>query len=449
MKVVEISEPVRIQDLSHDGRGIARVDGKIVFIEGGLPDELVRFQYLKKRKDFDEAKLVEIIEANPERVQPACSHFGVCGGCSLQHLSTAGQLKYKQQHWLGLMKKMGGGLPDTILEPLQTEVWHYRRKARLGVKYVAKKEKVLLGFREKRNPQYLMDMEECQVLHSRFTEHLPRLKTMLNHWSSPQSIAQVELAVGQECGMVLRHLHPLSTQDEQLLQKFGEETGFKIYLQPKGPDSLILFYPKQASFSMSFSIPQFDVSMTFEPLDFIQVNQSMNEAMISQALDLLELCSEDRVLDLFCGLGNFTLPLAKSVEYVYGVEGSAAMIARAKQNAEAQGIHNLSFSVADLQDLACVQQLEQFKFNKILLDPARDGALTVVENMGKLNPERIVYVSCHPATLARDAEILRHRFGYRMVTGGVMDMFPHTNHIESMALFIKDNNGQGQRDIQL
>ena len=447
MKVVEVSEPVRIQELSHDGRGIAKVDGKIVFVEGGLPYELLRFEYLKKRKDFDEAKVHEIIEASSERVQPQCPHFGVCGGCSLQHLSPKGQLKYKQQHWLGLMKKMGGGLPDTILEPLQTDVWHYRRKARLGVKYVAKKQKVLLGFREKRNPQYLMDMDECRILHSGFSAYISELKTMLNQWSVPQSIAQVEVTVGEECAIVIRHLQPLSPEDERLLQEFGKTSGFKIYLQPKGPDSLILFYPKDASFSMSFTMPKFDVAITFEPLDFIQVNQSMNEAMITQALDLLDLGTQDRVLDLFCGLGNFTLPLAKRVEYVYGVEGLEPMIARAKRNAHAQGMHNLEFLVADLQEISALQQLQQFKFNKILLDPARDGALTVVEGMDKLNPERIVYVSCHPATLARDAEILRHRFGYRMVSGGVMDMFPHTNHIESMALFIKDNNGQGQRAI--
>lgn len=447
MKVVELSGQVRIQDLSHDGRGIARVDGKIVFVEGALPNEEVRFEYLKKRKDYDEAIVHEVIQASPERVTPACPHFGVCGGCSLQHLSPKGQLKYKQQHWLHLMQKMGGGLPDETITPIQTEVWNYRRKARLGVKYVAKKNKVLLGFREKRNPQYLMDMEECLILHSQFSKHLPELKHLLNQLPSAKSIAQIELAVGEECALVFRNLAPLSAEDEYLIEEFAKASQYKIYLQPKGPDSLQLFYPKDANFSMSFKIPEFDVSITFEPLDFIQVNQRMNEAMIRQALDLLEVKSDDRVLDLFCGLGNFTLPLAKRAAYVYGVEGYAPMIARAQQNAKVQGIENIEFLVADLQDPEASKQLEAFHFNKILLDPPRDGAQAVVEAMGQLCPERIVYVSCHPATLARDAEILRKQFGYRMIKGGVMDMFPHTNHIESMALFVKDNNGQGERTL--
>jgi 23S rRNA (uracil1939-C5)-methyltransferase len=437
MRVVELSDVVHIEDLSHDGRGIARVEGKIVFVEGALPGEKVRFAYIKKRKDYDEARVHEIIEASPERVEPACPHFGVCGGCSLQHLSAEGQLKYKQNHWLSLMKKMGGGLPNEVLAPLQTDIWGYRRKARLGVKYVPKKEKVLLGFREKRNPQYLMDMEDCHILHSRIRPAIPQIKALLNAMPSAKQIAQIEISVGEQCALVFRNLIPLEAKDEALLEQFGQETGFKIYLQPKGPDSLILFYPKEASFSMSFEIPQYDVHMTYEPLDFIQVNQSMNEAMIAQALLLLDLKPSDRVLDLFCGLGNFTLPLAKTVSYVYGVEGNEQMLKRAKANAESQSIDNVEFTVADLQLTSSVEELKKLDFNKVLIDPARDGALAVVEGLGELGPERIVYVSCHPATLARDAHVLRTKYGYQMVCGGVMDMFPHTIHIESMALFVK------------
>jgi 23S rRNA (uracil1939-C5)-methyltransferase len=437
MKVVEVSDIVIIEDLSHDGRGIAKVDGKIVFVEGALPAEKVRFSYVKKRKDYDEARVHEIIEKSPERVEPACPHFGVCGGCSLQHLSAEGQLKYKQQHWLSLMKKMGGGLPDDVLPPLQTDVWGYRRKARLGVKYVTKKDKVLLGFREKRNPQYLMDMDDCHILHNKIRPFIPALKTLLNAMPSGRQIAQIEISVGQDCAFVFRNLVSLQAEDEVLLEQFGQTTGFKIYLQPKGPDSLSLFYPSDASFSMSFEIPQYHVQMCYEPLDFIQVNQSMNEAMIAQALALLDLKPSDRVLDLFCGLGNFTLPLAKSVSYVYGVEGNANMLQRARENAKNQAIDNVEFTVADLQLSSSVAALKKLDFNKVLIDPARDGALAVVEGLGELGPERIVYVSCHPATLARDAHVLRTKYAYQMVLGGVMDMFPHTIHIESMALFVK------------
>ena len=437
MRAVEVSDIVTIEDLSHDGRGIARVDGKIVFVEGALPSEKVRFAYIKKRKDYDEARLHELIEASTQRVEPACEHFGTCGGCSLQHLSTEGQLAYKQQNWLQLMKKMGGGVPDEVLSPLQTDVWHYRRKARLGVKYVAKKQQVLMGFREKRNPQYLMDMHNCMILHSHIRPAIPEMKTLLNAMPSGQQIAQIELSVGEQCALVFRNLVPLTPSDESLLAEFGEKTGFKIYLQPKGPDSLVLFYPKDADFSMTFQIQPYDVRINYEPLDFIQVNQSMNEAMIAQALDLLDLKSSDKVLDLFCGLGNFTLPLAKKVQAVHGVEGNPEMIKRAKANAIAQGIDNVTFEVADLQMLASVEAIKTLDFNKVLLDPARDGAQAVVEGLGELGVERIVYVSCHPATLARDAHILRTKYGYRMICGGVMDMFPHTIHIESMALFVK------------
>ena len=437
MRAVEVSDIVKIEDLSHDGRGIARIDGKIVFVDGALPEERIRFVYTKKRKDYDEGRLHELITPAAERVKPACQHFGVCGGCTLQHLSPAGQLKYKQGHWLQLMKKMGGGLPDSVLPALQSDVWHYRRKARLGVKYVHKKERVLLGFREKNNAKYLLDMEECQILSKPVSQAIPEIKSLLNALPSGTQIAQIEVAIGDECALVFRNLVPLQDKDAELLREFAINSGFKIYLQPKGPDSLSLFYPPDANFSMQFSLEQFATQISFEPLDFIQVNKNMNELMVEQALKLLELQPDDRVLDLFCGLGNFTLPIARQVNYVYGIEGNAPMLERARINAQAQGITNLEFSVADLQDYNAVQALQTLQFNKVLIDPARDGAQTVVEALGASGVARIVYVSCHPATLARDAHILRTKYGYSMVCGGVMDMFPHTIHIESMALFVK------------
>lgn len=437
MRVVEVVENIHVLDLSHDGRGIAKIDGKVTFIDGALPDEIVNIQYIKRKKDFDEAKVKEIIKASSERVEPKCKHFGTCGGCSLQHLSAEGQVRHKQKHWLNLMQKMGGGLPDETLSPLQDNIWHYRRKARLGVKHVAKKAKTLIGFREKYHPQYLIDMQECWILEDRVAKVLPQLQELLNAMPSAAHIAQIEMGAGDDVGLVFRHLKPLTPEDEVLLRAFGELTGFKLYLQSKGPETVELFYPSNAQFNLSYPLAFADTSIIFEPLDFIQVNASLNEAMIQQALHLLDLSDEDIVLDLFCGLGNFTLPLAKRVKHVYGVEGYAPMIERAKRNAQSLGFHNIDFSVADLQQTSSVEALESLPFNKILLDPPRDGAMAVVQGMGRLNPERIVYVSCHPATLARDAEILRDQFGYRMIKGGIMDMFPHTGHIESMALFVK------------
>jgi 23S rRNA (uracil1939-C5)-methyltransferase len=438
-----------IQDLSHDGRGIAKIEGKVVFIEGALPQEEVEFSYIKQKKDYDEAKLISIKTTSPYRVDPKCPHFGVCGGCSLQHLSAEGQVRFKQDHWLQLMAKMGGGLPDKVLSPLQANTWHYRRKARFGVKYVAKKEKTLFGFREKHHPAYLIDMQDCPIIDKRFHEKMPLLADLLNALPSKAQIAQIELAAGEDLALVFRHLKPLSAEDKDLLWAFGEASGFRLYLQPKGPDSLELFYPKDVSFGMHFYLKSAQAYLKFEPLDFIQVNASLNEKMIDQALNLLDLQANDRVLDLFCGLGNFSLPLARQVQQVYGVEGSAGMMQRAQANADAQGFSNLQFYHADLMDSKSLGLLKELTFNKILIDPPRDGALTVVEAMAELNPERIVYVSCHPATLARDAAILRQKFGYRMVKGGIMDMFPHTSHIESIALFLKESDGKSQGSFNL
>jgi 23S rRNA (uracil1939-C5)-methyltransferase len=439
MRVVAVEENVKIDDLSHDGRGIARINGKVVFVDGALPNEVVNIQYIRQKKDFDEAKATAILQASAYRQTPPCPHFGTCGGCSLQHLSSEGQIHYKNLHWLQLMEKMGGGRPDDVLKPLQESLWHYRRKARLGVKHVAKKDKTLIGFREKHHPQYLIDMENCWILEKKVDDQMPKLRQLLNALPSQAHIAQIELAVSDDVvALVFRHLQPLNEQDQALLKAFAIETGFHIYLQAKGPDSLLLFYPEHASFSLKFHLPAANANITFEPLDFIQVNQSMNEAMIEQALKLLELKDSDVVLDLFCGLGNFTLPLARRVQKVYGVEGSAVMIDRAKANAMVQGFTNIAFSVANLMQPLELAPLKEIPFNKILLDPPRDGALAVIEELGDFPIERMVYVSCHPATLARDAAILRKRFGFRMLTGGIMDMFPHTSHIESIALFVKE-----------
>lgn len=427
-----------IQDLSHDGRGIAKIDGKVVFVEGALPEEEVSFEYLKQKKDYDEARVLEIIKPSPYRQTPPCPHFGRCGGCSLQHLSAAGQMLYKEQHWLQLMDKMGAGRPEQVLAPLQANTWHYRRKARFGVKYLAKKDKTVFGFREKHNSRFLIDMQTCEIIEEHFYQHMPLLHELLNALPSKAHIAQLELAVGEETALVFRHLQALTAEDLALLTAFGEVTGFNIYLQSKGPDSLVLLHPKDGKFAMQLYLQAAETYLEFFPLDFIQVNASMNHLMIQQALELLELSSTDVVLDLFCGLGNFSFPLARRAAKVYGVEGAIGMIERAQTNAKTQGFNNLEFVCANLAEPQAIDLISSWSFNKILIDPPRDGAANLMAVLGAMQPERIVYVSCHPATLARDAAILKQQFGYRMVKGGIMDMFPHTNHIESMALFLKD-----------
>ena len=254
-----------ILDLSHDGRGIAKIDGKVVFIEGALPEEEVRFEYLKQKKDYDEARVLEIIKPSPYRQTPACPHFGICGGCSLQHLSPQGQMRYKAQHWLKLMDKIGGGQPEQVLPPLQANTWHYRRKARFGVKYLAKKNKTVFGFREKHHPRFLIDMQTCEIIDQRFYQQMPALQALLNALPSKACIAQIELAVGEETALVFRHLQALLPEDNELLTAFGEATGFKIYLQSKGPDSLVLLYPKDGKFSMTTHLTAADADLVFEP----------------------------------------------------------------------------------------------------------------------------------------------------------------------------------------
>lgn len=428
----------KIEKFSHEGRGIARIEGKTTFIQGALADETVTFQYTRKKSDFDEGRLLTVITPSPHRVEPVCEHYSMCGGCSLQHLQGAQQIHEKQKLFLDVLARTGHVQPQKILEPLVAELWHYRNKARLSVRYVEKKQATLVGFREKNNSRYITEIKQCSILNARIGKEIGRLRQLIDGFAAPQSIAQIEIAAGDDAlALIFRNLSPLTPNDEQLLRQFANETSFRIYLQPSGPDSVYLFYPERGSDFLSYSLPAENITFQFHPTDFTQVNAGLNRAMVTHAMHLLALEPQDIVLDLFCGLGNFSLPIAKHCAQVIGVEGSETMVARATMNAAANGLNNAQFFCANLEDASALRQFTAHQCNKILLDPPRVGAMEIVKHIDAINPQRIVYVSCNPVTLARDADILVNQHGYQMLAGGVMDMFPHTAHVESIALFQK------------
>ncbi|MEE9351355.1 MAG: 23S rRNA (uracil(1939)-C(5))-methyltransferase RlmD [Thiotrichaceae bacterium] len=430
-------EPVEasIESLSHDGRGVTHIDGKAIFIDGALPGEKVMFQYTSKRRKHDEGVTLEVLSASEDRVVPKCKHFGLCGGCSLQHMSAPAQIKYKQQAMLDNLKHIGKVEPAEVFEAMTAEPWGYRKKARLGAKFVFKKDKVLVGFREKRN-SFLADLEQCEVLHESVGHHLTDLQALITTLEAKQTIPQIEVSIGDEqVALIFRHLEDLSDEDSNKLTAFAKESGFQVYLQSGGPDTVKLLYPEQAE--LFYQHPEFGTRVDFGPLDFIQVNTDINRQMVSKAVELLELTAEDTVLDLFCGLGNFTLPIAKTAKHVTGVEGDFVMVERAKQIARNNGIENTSYHFCNLMEEMQHEKWLKQSYDKVLLDPPRLGAKEVIAHIGKLAPKRIVYVSCHPGTLARDAGELVNTHGYKLLGAGVMDMFPHTAHVESIAVFEK------------
>lgn len=422
-----------VDSLAHDGRGVARVEGKAVFIDGALPGEQVRFVYTKQHRSYDEGRTVEVLSGSPERVEPGCAHFGVCGGCVLQHMAPQAQIYAKQDILLENLARIGNVQPGTVLEPLTGPHWGYRHKARLGAKFVVKKGRVLVGFRERQAP-YLAELRRCEVLHPAVGERIAAIAELLEGLSVRSRIPQVEVAVGdQTAALVFRHLAPLSAADLQALQSFGKTHEFVIFLQSAGPDSVELIYPQAVD--LTYGLEAHDVTLAFEPTDFIQVNPAVNRQMVDRVLALLDLRPDHRVLDLFCGLGNFTLPMARRAAEVVGVEGEAGLVRRAQSNAERNDIRNARFYCADLnEDLVGSPWLGQ-NYDRIVLDPPRSGAAPVMTRLAGLAAPRIVYVSCHPGSLARDAGKLVHEQGYRLLSAGVMDMFPHTAHVESIALF--------------
>lgn len=426
-----------IESLTMEGKGVARVDGKTVFIEGALPGERVVFNYTLRKSSFDEGRVTEVLEASPERVEPKCPHFELCGGCSWQHIGLEKQIKYKQQAMLDGLRHIGKVEPESVFEPLTGDGWAYRRKARLGVRWVNKKDKALVGFREKAG-RFLADLSRCDILHASVGEHLTDLQELVSSLEARSSIPQIEMAVGDNAtALIFRHLEPLSDGDTDKLREFAREFHFQLYLQPKGPDTVHCLWPEQPQ--LYYEHPAFDTRVDFAPLDFVQVNQVLNRKMVSRALELLEPELTDTVLDLFCGLGNFTLPLARKTGQVVGVEGDWPMVERARSNARANGIENTAYHACNLMDEEALRHEPWLKrtYERILLDPPRAGAKEVIAHIGKLGAKRIVYVSCHPGTLARDAGELVNTHGYRLLGAGVMDMFPHTAHVESIAVFGK------------
>jgi 23S rRNA (uracil1939-C5)-methyltransferase len=429
MQIIE----VEITDFSHDGRGVARIDGKAVFVAGALPGERARIRLTKRSRSFDEAKVEELLVRSPDRVEPRCVHFGTCSGCSLQHLPAAAQIKAKQRVLADNFERIGKVEPERWLDPLSDEAWGYRRKGRLSVKWVAKKDKVLVGFRED-NPRFVADLSICHTLLPQVGERLAALGELVGSLEAKASIAQIEIAAGDDTvALTFRNLQPLSESDRAALIAFGQAHELAILLQPGGPDSVVPLWPDEIA--LSFRIPESDIDIAFRPLDFIQVNAGMNRRMIARTLDLLDLQTGDHVLDLFCGLGNFTLPIARRAGMVVGVEGEAALVARSRENATRNAIANAEFFAADL----AVDQRDalwaQRRYDKLLLDPPRSGAAAVLEYLPRKGTDRIVYVSCHPGSLARDAGTLVTQHGFRLAAAGVMDMFPHTAHVESIALF--------------
>lgn len=423
-----------ITQLSHEGRGIAHIDGKTTFIFGALPGEQVKFKYTRQRNSYDEGQVTKVLQANPQRAQAKCPHFMVCGGCSLQHLSTDMQINHKQQMVLEQLKHHDV-IPQQILPAITASPWQYRRKARMSAKYVAKKEKVMVGFFE-RQGRLIADIESCAVLHPSIGEHIADFKTMIYALDDADSIRQLEVAVDDHtAAVIVRHIRPLSDNDLQALIECAKQHELQLYLQPKGPDSVHCVYPDNANPLLSYSLPAYDLQLAFFPTQFTQVNHEINQQMIARALSLLQLNKNDNVLDLFCGIGNFSLPIAKHCHNMTGVEGDDKAVKQAKANADKNQLSNCQFYCSDLfKD--CTQEPWFKAYDKVLLDPARSGAADILGQINTLAPQRIVYVSCNPATFIRDA-ILLNQQGYILETFSVMDMFPQTQHIEVIASFTR------------
>ncbi|HEY5851263.1 MAG TPA: 23S rRNA (uracil(1939)-C(5))-methyltransferase RlmD [Lysobacter sp.] len=430
---------VEITGLTHDGRGVARrADGKAVFVAGALPGERVMASQTARHRSFDEARTVEVLTAAPERVEPRCPHFGTCSGCALQHYAVDKQILAKQNVLMENFERIGHVTPERILAPLTDAAWGYRRKGRFSVRRVEKKDKTLVGFRET-DPRFVADLRECHTVIPQIGQAIPSLAALVDGLQARREIPQIEFISGDPTpdfsgiALTIRHLVPLTDADKDAIVAFGQAHGFAIFLQPAGVDSVHALWPAEPK--LAFSLPQWNLEFLFRPLDFIQVNAGLNGKMIQHALDLLQPQPGDRVLDLFAGLGNFTLPLARQVREVVGVEGEAGLVRRARENAAHNGIANADFHAADLaKDLSGEYWMKQ-GFDKLLLDPPRSGADVVLAQLPLKQFARIVYVSCHPASLARDAGFLVNERGWKLRAAGVMDMFPHTAHVESIALF--------------
>ena len=423
----------RVESLEHEGRGVARVEGKTIFIDGALPGETVEFATYRKRLSFDLARLVSVRLASAARVVPPCPHFGVCGGCSLQHFEERSQVAAKQRILEDTLWHIGRVRPDMLLPPIYGPAWRYRHRARLSAHLVEKKGGVLVGFRERRS-SFVADMHRCEILPAHVSAAIPQLRELLGGLSVRDRVPQIEVAVGDsDTALVLRILEPLAPADEAVLRQYAERSGMQIWLQPRGPDSVALFWPPDAP-PLDYSQPEYQVRIVFSPTDFTQVNPALNRMLVRRAVALMAPEPGERIADYFCGLGNFSLPLARAGAFVNGIEGSPRMVARAQHNAEINGLGaQCRFQTEDLFNSGACARLD--RFDKVLIDPPREGAIELIKSFPGREPRRIVYVSCDPATLARDASVLVHAQGFTLAAAGVANMFPHTSHVESLALF--------------
>lgn len=426
-------EAVFIESLDADGRGIARVAGKVLFVDGALPGERVMARRTQDHKTFERGEMLSVIKSSPLRVTPPCTHFGVCGGCSLQHLEPAAQVAIKQRQLEDNLWRIGKVRPQRILPPIFGPSLGYRSKARLSVR-TPKTRGAMVGFRE-RNSNYVVDMTQCLTLDPRVGQRIQDLRALIGNMQSPQDFPQIEVAATPAAvALVFRHMRPLADSDLQLLRAFGKDHALQIWLQPRGPDTVHPLEPQQPE-PLYYDLTEYQLRLRFDPLVFTQVNQTVNQVMVRRAMALLQPQPGEHILDLFCGLGNFTLPIARLGAQVLGIEGDARLVSLAEENAEANGLAGLAhYQVADLTQAQMTDFAMSGPIDKMLIDPPRSGALEVLRSLTP-GVRRLVYVSCNPATLARDADYLVHERGYTLKAAGVVNMFPHTAHVESIALF--------------
>ncbi len=437
-KAIEATNPVVIESIDQEGRGIAHAEGKVVFIEGAITGECVTYASFRQKSSFEMAEVRNILKPSFMRVQPKCIHFGVCGGCSMQHLDPTAQVAVKQRILEDNLERIGKVEPETMLPPIHGMPWGYRQRARLSVRRVEKKGKTLVGFHEKKS-SFVADLTLCEILSPKISALIPRLSELVDGLSIRERLPQIEVACGDKVDvLVLRIMELLTAQDEEKLRAFADKYAVQFWLQPKGPDTVVPFYPLDAP-TLTYTLPEFGVEMPFAPTEFTQVNHQLNRVMVHRALRLLDPQPGERVADFFCGLGNFTLPIARSGAQVLGIEGSAALVKRALQGAEHNGLSgNTEFMAMNLFEMNEEELAKLGRFDKWLVDPPRDGAVELVKAITpETAPRRIVYVSCNPATLARDAAVLVQVHGYALKKAGVMNMFPQTSHVESIAVFEK------------
>jgi 23S rRNA (uracil1939-C5)-methyltransferase len=433
-KVAAPPEQGTVAALTHEGEGIVK-EGKAAFVGGALPGELIRFRRVRRHRGHDEGQLLEVLEPSADRVTPRCAYFGVCGGCALQHLSGDRQIELKQQELRDALERVAKVSAQVWLPPLRGPQWGYRRRARLGARYVPKKGRVVVGFRERLAP-YIAALDRCEVLSDPVGALIGPLSVMLTSLEAREHIPQIEIAIAENVtALILRVLRPLAESDIAALREFARQHTVRLYVQSGGLDTVAPLEAGSDLEPLRYSLPEFGVAYDFAPTDFVQVNAAINAAMVSQVIALLELAPDSRVLDLYCGLGNFTLPLARRAASVLGIEGDAALVARARHNALMNGLSNAQFLAADLtQPLPLNAPYLAQGFSHVILDPPRAGALEVMPTIAHLAPRKVAYISCHPGSLARDVAVLVHEYGFALRAAGVLDMFPHTAHVESLAL---------------